>query len=210
MAGVQIGLLQAPGKGVLTRNRTFRSAFKQSAHHRFDVSPRPCCQKDSANEPSTTTRRNILHSTASFGLLAAAVSPLEAAALSVPQCETLSTAINGIQFCDVREGTGKSPAKGSLIRCHYKGRLASNNAVFDSSYERGRPLTFKVGVREVIAGWDVGILGDAEQGIPPMKEGGKRVLVIPPELAYGDRGAGRGVIPPKATLVFDVELLGKR
>ncbi|GAB4820152.1 hypothetical protein N2152v2_007198 [Parachlorella kessleri] len=122
-------------------------------------------------------------------------------------CPQLVTAANGLQYCDVVEGTGDSPAAGSMIRAHYTGRLASNNAVFDSSYERGRPLNFKIGARQVIAGWDQGILGT--DGIPPMKEGGKRKLVIPPELAYGDRGVG-GVIPPKATLVFDVELLGRR
>lgn len=63
------------------------------------------------------------------------------------------TSASGIQWCDVREGSGATPARGAVIRCHYTGRLASNNAVFDSSYERGRPLSFKIGVREVIAGW---------------------------------------------------------
>jgi FKBP-type peptidyl-prolyl cis-trans isomerase len=92
-----------------------------------------------------------------------------------------------------------------MIRCHYTGRL-TNGSVFDSSYGR-RPLQFKVGVRQVIQGWDQGILGN--DSIPPMKEGGKRSLRIPAELGYGARGAG-GVIPPNATLLFDVELLGKR
>ncbi|CAL5220915.1 g3010 [Coccomyxa viridis] len=153
------------------------------------------------------TRRTSLQLALALGVLAA--NTQAAGAITVPECEQLTTAGNGIQFCDTKEGTGKAPAKGALIRCHYRGRLASNNAIFDSSYERGRPLSFKIGVRQVIAGWDVGILGDQEQGIPPMKEGGKRTLIIPAELAYGDRGAG-GIIPPKATLIFDVELLGKR
>jgi FKBP-type peptidyl-prolyl cis-trans isomerase len=65
-----------------------------------------------------------------------------------------------------------APLARLLLRCHYTGRLASNGRVFDSSYERGRPLTFKIGVREVIQGWDMGILGT--DGVPPMKEGGKR------------------------------------
>lgn len=78
--------------------------------------------------------------------------------------------------------------------------------VFDSSYPRGSPLLFEIGAGRVIKGWDLGILGT--DGIPPMKSGGKRRLVIPPELAYGSRGAGRGVIPPNATLIFDVEFLG--
>lgn len=117
------------------------------------------------------------------------------------------TSPSGLQYCDTKEGEGPEPAKGALIRCHYTGRLASNNVVFDSSYERGRPLTFKVGVREVIQGWDLGILGT--EGIPPMKEGGKRALLIPAALGYGARGAG-GVIPPNSDLLFEVELLGKR
>ncbi|KAI8465832.1 MAG: hypothetical protein J3K34DRAFT_379633 [Monoraphidium minutum] len=123
-------------------------------------------------------------------------------------CGELIDTPSGLKFCEITEGTGKEPAKGSLIRCHYTGRLASNGKVFDSSYTRGRPLSFKVGAREVIRGWDLGILGD--EGIPPMKEGGKRLLVIPADLGYGERGAGGGLIPPGATLEFEVELLGKR
>ena len=91
-----------------------------------------------------------------------------------------------------------------MIKAHYTGRLLDGR-VFDSSYSRGSPLAFKVGVREVIAGWDEGILGG--EGIPPMKVGGKRVLTIPSNLAYGSRGAGGGLIPPDATLKFDVELV---
>lgn len=82
--------------------------------------------------------------------------------------------------------------------------------MFDSSYERGRPLTFRVGVGEVIKGWDQGILGG--DGIPPMLAGGKRTLKLPPELGYGMRGAGcKGgscIIPPDSTLLFDVEFIG--
>ena len=78
--------------------------------------------------------------------------------------------------------------------------------MFDSSYPRGQPLVFTVGAGQVIRGWDLGILGT--EGIPPMKPGGKRRLVIPPELAYGSRGAGGGRIPPNAVLIFDVEYLG--
>lgn len=92
---------------------------------------------------------------------------------------------------------------------HYNGRLDSDIAsgTFDSSYERGRPLAFAVGTGQVIRGWDAGILGDGSS-VPPMLPGGKRQLVIPPDLAYGARGAG-GVIPPNATLYFDVELVGR-
>lgn len=78
--------------------------------------------------------------------------------------------------------------------------------VFDSSYDRGRPLAFSIGTGQVIRGWDLGILGDGKS-IPPMKPGGKRKLIIPSDLGYGSKGAG-GVIPPNATLYFDVEYLG--
>ena len=116
----------------------------------------------------------------------------------------VTTGASGLQFCESVVGSGITPSKGSLIKAHYTGRLLDGR-VFDSSYSRGSPLTFKVGVREVIAGWDEGILGG--EGVPPMKVGGKRVLTIPANLAYGSRGAGGGLIPPDATLKFDVELV---
>ena len=115
----------------------------------------------------------------------------------------LKTASSGLRYADVVVGTGASPTKGQTIQAHYTGRL-TNGRVFDSSYDRGSPLKFKVGVRQVIQGWDDGILG--AEGIEGMKVGGKRVLIIPPELGYGARGAG-GVIPGNATLQFDVELV---
>jgi len=93
--------------------------------------------------------------------------------------------------------------KGVKIEAHYTGKL-TNGKKFDSSYDRGRPLPFIVGVGQVIKGWDIGIVGADD--IPPMKVGGKRRLLIPPELGYGERGAG-GVIPGGATLDFDVELV---
>jgi peptidylprolyl isomerase len=93
-----------------------------------------------------------------------------------------------------------------ICRAHYAGRLESSGKQFDSSYDRGRPLTFKVGSGEVIKGWDQGIAGG--EGVPAMKAGGRRRLVIPPELGYGSRGAGGGIIPPNASLVFDVQYLG--
>nr|XP_019711139.2 photosynthetic NDH subunit of lumenal location 4, chloroplastic isoform X2 [Elaeis guineensis] len=103
-----------------------------------------------------------------------------------PPC-SLTVAPSGLAFCDRVVGTGAEATKGQLIKAHYVGRL-ENGKVFDSSYDRGRPLTFRVGVGEVIKGWDQGILGG--DGIPPMLAGGKRTLKLPPELAYGMRGAG--------------------
>jgi peptidylprolyl isomerase len=111
---------------------------------------------------------------------------------------------SGLQFEDTQEGTGASPQKGQTCVMHYTGWLWVNNAKgakFDSSVDRGRPFEFPLGMGRVIKGWD--------EGVASMKIGGKRTLLIPPALGYGDRGAG-GVIPPGSTLLFEVELLGVR
>ncbi len=105
---------------------------------------------------------------------------------------------SGMYYEIVREGEGETPRSGNTVKAHYTGRLLANGRKFDSSYDRGEPITFPVGVGRVIRGWDEALL--------TMKRGEKRVLIIPPRLAYGERGAG-GVIPPNAWLVFDVELL---
>ncbi|KAE9461533.1 hypothetical protein C3L33_06556, partial [Rhododendron williamsianum] len=124
-------------------------------------------------------------------------------------CE-LTQAPSGLAYCDKVVGYGPEAVKGQLIKAHYVGKL-ENGKVFDSSYNRGKPLTFRVGVGEVIKGWDQGILGG--DGVPPMLAGGKRSLKLPPELGYGIRGAGcRGgscIIPPDSVLLFDVEFIGK-
>ncbi|KPN72207.1 FKBP-type peptidyl-prolyl cis-trans isomerase [Neisseria sp. 83E34] len=98
---------------------------------------------------------------------------------------------------DIETGSGKEAVKGKEITVHYTGWL-EDGTKFDSSIDRSQPLTITLGVGQVIVGWDEGFGG--------MKEGGKRKLTIPPEMGYGARGAG-GVIPPNATLVFEVELL---
>ena len=108
---------------------------------------------------------------------------------------------SGLQIIDTTVGTGASPA-GKTAVVHYTGWLYENGAKgkkFDSSVDRGQPFEFPVGAGRVIRGWD--------EGVATMKVGGKRTLIIPPEMGYGARGAG-GVIPPNATLMFDVELLG--
>ena len=111
---------------------------------------------------------------------------------------------SGLQYRDVKEGTGEKPKKGQGCVVHYTGWLWVEDAKgkkFDSSKDRGEPFDFPVGEGRVIKGWDEGVAG--------MKVGGKRELIIPPDLGYGDRGAG-GVIPPNATLFFEVELLDVR
>lgn len=109
---------------------------------------------------------------------------------------------NGLQITDTNAGTGAEARKGQTVTVHYTGWLYNNGqqgAKFDSSRDRKDPFKFPLGSGMVIKGWDEGVAG--------MKVGGQRTLIIPPEMGYGARGAG-GVIPPNATLKFDVELLG--
>jgi FKBP-type peptidyl-prolyl cis-trans isomerase FkpA len=112
----------------------------------------------------------------------------------------LETTTSGLQYKDVLVGTGAEATARKDVHVHYTGELTDGRQ-FDSSRDRGEPLEFTLGIGQVIAGWDEGVQG--------MKVGGRRILVIPPELGYGARGAG-GVIPPNATLVFDVELMDVR
>lgn len=112
------------------------------------------------------------------------------------------TTSSGLKYRDIKAGDGASPQPGDTVRVMYTGWLDDfdSEKKFDSSYDRRSPLVFKVGVRQVIAGWDEGLLTN-------MKVGGKRELIIPASLGYGARGAG-GVIPPNATLYFRIELVG--
>ena len=112
--------------------------------------------------------------------------------MSTPQSPT------GLVIEDLTVGTGKTAAAGQKVTVHYTGWL-TNGKKFDSSKDRNDPFVFNLGAGQVIRGWD--------QGVQGMQVGGKRKLTIPPDLGYGARGAG-GVIPPNATLVFEVELLG--
>ncbi|XP_061342447.1 peptidyl-prolyl cis-trans isomerase FKBP13, chloroplastic-like [Gastrolobium bilobum] len=166
------------------------------------------------NETNPTTqfkRRDAIGLSLSFGLLHNFLQsqPTSASAAEAVPCE-LTVAPSGLAFCDQIVGTGPQALKGQLIKAHYVGKL-ENGKIFDSSYNRGKPLTFRVGVGEVIKGWDEGILGG--DGVPPMLAGGKRTLKLPPELGYGSRGAGcRGgscAIPPDSVLLFDVEFISK-
>jgi peptidylprolyl isomerase len=147
--------------------------------------------------PRNFTRRAtlaVIGAGAVFGTLAKK-------ATAQPARKPMTTA-SGLQIIDTTVGTGASPKKGQICVMHYTGWLYENGAKgakFDSSVDRGQPFEFPIGVGRVIAGWD--------EGVASMKVGGKRTLIIPAKLGYGERGAG-GVIPPNATLMFDVELLG--
>jgi peptidylprolyl isomerase len=137
---------------------------------------------------------------ASMLALALAVAALAAPpSFAQPKGKMVTTA-SGLEYVDVKVGTGPE-AKGKTAVVHYTGWLYENGAKgkkFDSSVDRHEPFEFRVGAGQVIKGWD--------EGVASMKVGGKRTLIIPPNLGYGARGAG-GVIPPNATLMFDVELL---
>ena len=145
----------------------------------------------------TFTRRDMLAALAVIGG-AIAASP-KAAAQGAPRPMTTAS---GLQIIDAKVGTGPSPQRGQTCVMHYTGWLYENGQKgkkFDSSRDRGQPFEFPLGMGRVIAGWD--------EGVASMKVGGQRTLIIPARLGYGERGAG-GVIPPNATLIFDVELLG--
>src|SRR5215475_2314920 len=137
--------------------------------------------------------------------LIAAPGALADAALTAAMAQAAGkpvTTPSGLQIIDTKVGTGASPKAGQTCVMHYTGWLYENGAKgkkFDSSVDRGQPFEFKIGQHQVIAGWD--------EGVASMKVGGKRTLIIPAALGYGAQGAGN-VIPPNATLIFDVELLG--
>jgi FKBP-type peptidyl-prolyl cis-trans isomerase FkpA len=142
------------------------------------------------------SRRIALATT--FSVVATGVTAMSEAADAQP----VTTTPSGLKIIDLKVGTGPSPKAGQTCVMNYTGWLYENGnkgKKFDSSPDRNQPFSFPIGQHQVIAGWD--------EGVATMKVGGKRTLIIPPELGYGARGAG-GVIPPNATLIFDVELLG--
>src|SRR6185436_17792503 len=148
-----------------------------------------------------SSRRTIIR-TAVAAAAAAVVTPIAMPlmASAQPAGKPMTTA-SGLQIIDTQVGTGPSPKNGQTCVMHYTGWLYENGTKgkkFDSSVDRGQPFEFPIGMGRVIAGWD--------EGVATMKVGGKRTLIIPAKLGYGERGAG-GVIPPNATLMFDVELL---
>ncbi len=138
-------------------------------------------------------------------LLAAMLAAMSGVALApaVARAESGETTLtaSGLKYTDVKTGTGASPKVGQTVTVHYTGWLYVNGAKgkkFDSSKDRGEPFEFPLGMGQVIKGWD--------EGVETMKVGGKRTLIIPPDLGYGARNMGP--IPANSTLIFDVELLG--
>ena len=136
------------------------------------------------------------------GLVAAALMAVLSVATFTPaRAQPVTTTPSGLKIIDIKVGTGPTPRPGQTCVMHYTGWLYDNGVKgkkFDSSVDRNEPYEFKIGAHQVIAGWD--------EGVATMKVGGKRTLIIPPSLGYGASGAA-GVIPPNATLIFDVELL---
>jgi len=146
------------------------------------------------------SRRTIIR-TAVAAVATAISTPLAVQTALAQTAGKPMTTASGLQIIDSKVGTGASPKTGQTCVMHYTGWLYENGQKgkkFDSSVDRNEPFEFPIGQRQVIAGWD--------EGVASMKVGGKRTLIIPPALGYGARGAG-GVIPPNATLMFDVELL---
>jgi peptidylprolyl isomerase len=147
------------------------------------------------------SRRDILAVIGIAGTagIAAAVSPF---VISTAAAQTVRTTPSGLKIIDVKVGTGAMPKTGQTVVVNYTGWLYENGSKgkkFDSSLDRNEPFEFPIGRGQVIPGWD--------QGVATMRVGGKRTLIIPPDLAYGAGGAGGGLIPPNATLIFDVDLL---
>lgn len=162
----------------------------------------PACGGATATEEPPTTEAETVTEAApeeTAPEVPATEEPAEQAAETEEQSteEEVVTTASGLQYTVVEEGTGEAPQPGDLVEVHYTGSL-EDGTKFDSSYDRGEPIQFMLGQGQVIPGWD--------EGISLLKVGGKAKLIIPPELAYGARGAG-GVIPPDAPLYFDVELV---
>lgn len=162
--------------------------------------------KAATTEPAAATTSTTTTTTTTTATTEAAATTSTAAAVPAPTAAPAATStVTSLQSTDTSAGTGAEAVSGKAVAVHYTGWLYDESAAdkhgtkFDSSVDRGEPFEFTLGNKDVIQGWDEGVVG--------MKVGGKRTLVIPASMAYGETGAGGGLIPPNATLVFDVELL---
>ena len=179
---ISFGIMVACGVLVLVSQLTSRSAIAAELSH-------------PASAATVAAQVEIL--VADAAQLSAPAPTIQPAPTITKDKKAMITTSSGLQYVDTVEGTGASPTKGQTVTVHYTGTLQDGKK-FDSSRDRGQPFQFKIGVGQVIKGWD--------EGVGTMKVGGRRQLVIPPALGYGARGIGP--IPPNATLLFDVELLG--
>ena len=150
------------------------------------------CQESKTSTTSTG-------STTSTTTTASPAAPAPATTVGAPSTAKEVTMPDGLKYQDMTVGDGALAESGSRVKVHYTGWL-TDGTKFDSSVDRGTPFEFVIDGHQVIQGWDEGVKG--------MRVGGKRKLTIPPALGYGEQGTGGGLIPPNATLVFDVELLG--
>ena len=151
------------------------------------------------SSPSQVSADPLTENVAPQAVVAAVSTSNEASQPASPETDDVGfvTTPSGLKYREIEVGSGNSPNPRELVSVHYTGTLP-NGKVFDSSLKRGEPITFPIGTGRVIKGWD--------EGLANMKVGGKRELVIPPDLAYGSRGIP-GAIPPNSTLIFEVELL---
>jgi len=150
-----------------------------------------------STSPSTSAAATVTVETATILENPVMVASVDASGRIAKENSNVIETESGLKYIDVEAGTGATPQPGQTVVVHYTGTL-EDGTKFDSSRDRNSPFSFKIGTGQVIRGWD--------EGLSTMRVGGQRQLTIPPELGYGARGAG-GVIPPNATLLFDVELL---
>jgi FKBP-type peptidyl-prolyl cis-trans isomerase FkpA len=162
------------------------------------VSMSACTKSEDTGATASNSAMTSTNNNAAMTAANPAVSPAASPAMSGAPAATTGAPVTELKIEDVKVGTGATAEAGKTVTVHYTGYLTDGKK-FDSSVDRGQPFKFQLGAGQVIQGWDKGVAG--------MKVGGKRKLTIPSSMAYGERGAG-GVIPPNATLIFDVELLG--